>query len=386
MINSDTMYDYVIGGAGLAGLTLAWKMIESGLLSDKTLLIIEPDSKNKNDRTWCFWEESEPWLTQFPIKQQWESAEIWGKNFHNISALHPFSYYKIEGKDFYHFVKSQIELAPNITWISERVTGEDAQKQQVSTPTRTFYFQYYFFKNYFSNSQLPSLNPKGKQFIWQHFLGWTIQTKAEHFNPDVITYMDLRVPKVTKGLSFAYILPQSETEALVEYTLFSADLWKKEAYEQALRNYIEQTLGIDQYDIIDEEYNKIPMTNAIFSKREGNIIPIGTLAGTVKPSTGYSFVRNYKHVQKIVHSLQSGKNDFAVDASLRFKFYDEVLINVLNTGKADGQKVFQSLYEKNDLRLLFHFLNEETSLLQDLKIMNSVPKAAFIKAVWEELF
>ncbi|GAA5041600.1 lycopene cyclase [Marivirga lumbricoides] len=379
------MYDYVIGGAGLAGLTLAWKMVESGILSGKTLLIIEPDNKSKNDRTWSFWNENEPWLTQLPTLKKWNEAEIWGHNYHKIYTLNPFSYYKIEGKEFYEFAKLQIQSCPNITWLKDSVIGEDANSQQVFTPTHSFRFKEYFFKNYFNSSLLPSLNGKGKHFIWQHFLGWTIRTKTEQFKPDVITYMDMRVPAIEKGLSFAYILPTSETEALVEYTLFSADLWEKNAYQKALVNYIEQILGISEYKILDEEFNKIPMTNAVFAKREKNIIPIGTLAGTVKPSTGYSFIRNFRHVQKIIRSLLSGSDDFSIDASLRFKFYDEVLINVLKTGKADGQQVFQLMYEQNDLRLLFRFLNEETSLLQDLKIMNSVPKMPFVKAVWEEL-
>ncbi len=128
------------------------------------------------------------------------------------------------------------------------------------------------------------------------------------------------------------------------------------------------------------------MTTAQFTKREQNIVPIGTMAGTVKPSTGYSFTRNMKHILKIVRNLKQGKNDFTFPSQKRHQFYDDVMINVLHTGKATGHKVFTDLYKKNHLTLLFKFLDEETTLLEDLKIMNSVPKAPFIKAVKEELF
>ena len=60
-LNSSTQYDYIIAGAGCAGLSLAVHMIHSGKFSDKKILIVDKDDKQKNDRTWCFWEK-EPGL------------------------------------------------------------------------------------------------------------------------------------------------------------------------------------------------------------------------------------------------------------------------------------------------------------------------------------
>ena len=51
---------------------------------------------------------------------------------------------------------------------------------------------------------------------------------------------------------FMYVLPTSTTEALLEYTLFSADLLPKEEYETEIQNYI-QKLGITDYEIIAKE-------------------------------------------------------------------------------------------------------------------------------------
>jgi lycopene beta-cyclase len=49
------MYDYLITGAGAAGLSLAYHLNQSGL-SDKRILLIDRAPKTSNDRTWCFWE------------------------------------------------------------------------------------------------------------------------------------------------------------------------------------------------------------------------------------------------------------------------------------------------------------------------------------------
>lgn len=384
-MNNTKKYDYIIGGAGLAGLTLAWKMLDAGLLENKTLLIIESDTKTKNDRTWCFWTKNEPWLTELPISNTWNSGKILAEGFDLVQKLYPYQYFKIEGIDYYQFVLDKIRAAENIAWLQDSILSESATAKEIITKTTTFRFKHYLFKGYFLNNELPDLNNQNKHFIWQHFLGWKIKSKDPVFNPSQITYMDMRVPEVANGLSFAYVLPESENEALVEYTLFSAELWEKSAYEKALSAYIEQFLELKDYKIVEEEFNKIPMTTTQFASRDQNIIPIGTLAGTVKPSTGYSFSRNMKHILKIVENLKHGKDDFSFPFKKRHQFYDDVMINVLHTGKATGHKVFTDLYQNNHLTLLFKFLDEETTIWEDLKIMNSVPKVPFIKAVKEEL-
>ncbi|WNB16899.1 lycopene cyclase family protein [Marivirga arenosa] len=378
-------YDYIIGGAGLSGLTLAWQMAKHNILDDKQLLIIDADKKEANDRTWCFWAQPEMWITELPIKQSWNKAQVKGTDFDLVQDLSPYRYYKIEGLDYYDFIKKELKEYPQVTFIQDVILSEDSKQKIVTTQESSYDYSEYFFKSYFYPDELKSIQNPKKHFIWQHFYGWKIKTKEIAFDPKVITYMDMNVAEEIKGLSFAYILPDSQYEAMVEYTLFSAQLWSEEDYKNALIDYIRNNLGITEYEIEEIEFNKIPMTNASFSQRSKSIVPIGTLAGTVKPSTGYSFVRNYQHIQQIIKSLKSNKDDFAINSSVKFKFYDEVLINVLHTSKSSGHQVFGNLYKKNKLPQLLKFLNEETNLLEDLRIMNTVPKWPFIKAVAEEL-
>jgi len=383
-LNTKPTYDYIIGGAGLAGLTLAWQMLDNGLLQHKNLLMIDSNKKDSNDRTWSFWAKPEKWLNELPISKLWKNACVKGIDFDSIQSLHPYEYFKIEGIDYYEFVLKKLSKCTQVTIIQDFIISEDAERKIVKTQNGQYQFNSYFFKSYFMADELSSLKDPTKHFIWQHFLGWKIKTSLDYFDPETVTYMDMRVPEVKSGLSFGYLLPEKKNEALVEYTLFSAELWKKEEYENALKDYIEHTLNIKEYEIIEEEFNKIPMTNTVFEERNKSIIPIGTLAGTVKPSTGYSFVRNYQHIQLIIKSLKGENKRFSVANSKRFRFYDEVLMNVLVTGKSSGHEVFGRLYKGNPLPNLLKFLNEETSIWEDLIIMNTVPKWAFIKAVVEE--
>ncbi|HLT52021.1 MAG TPA: lycopene cyclase family protein, partial [Arenibacter sp.] len=49
-------YDYIIIGAGAAGLLLADGLGKDPFFRNRSILLLDRDLKQKNDRTWCFWE------------------------------------------------------------------------------------------------------------------------------------------------------------------------------------------------------------------------------------------------------------------------------------------------------------------------------------------
>src|SRR5258706_10713868 len=84
-------YDYIIAGAGCAGLSLAVHMIHSGKFSDKKILIVDKEEKNKNDRTWCFWETG-PGLFEPLVYQKWKQVWFHGDKFSKLLSLQPYEY------------------------------------------------------------------------------------------------------------------------------------------------------------------------------------------------------------------------------------------------------------------------------------------------------
>lgn len=124
--------------------------------------------------------------------------------------------------------------------------------------------------------------------LQQHFLGWKIRTDHPVFDKDKATYMDFSIQQ--KGNTrFMYVLPFSDNEALIEYTLFSKDLLQENEYKDALSTYISEDLKIKEFEIVDTEYGSIPMTCYPFSKNNSrHIYHIGTAGGWAKPSTGYA--------------------------------------------------------------------------------------------------
>jgi lycopene beta-cyclase len=54
--------------------------------------------------------------------------------------------------------------------------------------------------------------------------------------------------------------------------------------------------------------------------------------------------------------------------------------------KISPKTIFEILFQKNKVSELLSFLNEESSITQDLKIMNSVPKLKFIPSAFKKMF
>ena len=59
MQDSDYIVDYVFIGLGAANSLIIRRMHAQGILSNASLVIIEPDEKLLNDKTFCFWAKKE---------------------------------------------------------------------------------------------------------------------------------------------------------------------------------------------------------------------------------------------------------------------------------------------------------------------------------------
>jgi len=69
----------------------------------------------------------------------------------------------------------------------------------------------------------------------------------------------------------------------------------------------------------------------------------------------------------------------------KYHFYDSVLLNVLATGKVAGDKIFADIFSKNSTGDIFQFLDNESTLKQDLGLISSLPIMPFLKAGFQEL-
>lgn len=374
-------YDYIICGAGCAGLSLAIHMISSGKLAGKTILLLDKGPKTTNDRTWCFWEK-ESGLFEPVVFRQWDQLWFYGEDLSRLIGIDPYRYKMIRSIDFYEYcfriIRQQANFEIRFGQVEESFSRE---KTGVRVDGEELLADYVF------NSILlerPALRPR-EFWMLQHFEGWMVETEEDSFDTKAATLMDLRVDQ-SRGTTFGYVLPLSARSALVEYTLFSPHLLQPQEYEQGLRNYIDNCLKIGPYKITGREYGVIPMTNFNFPSRENNMVRIGTAGGQTKGSSGYTFRFIQKHSKAMVDSLVEEGHPFVPPASPRFRFYDSVLLNVLDRKKVSGKKVFTNLFQKNPVDRVLRFLDNESSLAEELKIISGLPLLPFLRAGLQELF
>ncbi|MEO5948191.1 MAG: lycopene cyclase family protein, partial [Chitinophagaceae bacterium] len=215
--------------------------------------------------------------------------------------------------------------------------------------------------------------------LLQHFKGWIIETKEPSFDPQKATMMDFRINQ-NSGTSFVYVLPFNEKSALVEFTLFTKELLQQAAYDKQLKEYIDAFLKIDEYKITEQEFGVIPMTNEKFSF-EKNGWNIGTAGGQTKASSGYTFQFIQKQSQQIFECLINQKPLSQIPTlPRRFRFYDNTLLDILYHNKLPGKEIFTTLFQKNKPQQVLRFLDNESSIKDELKIISSLPTWPFLKA------
>ena len=76
--------------------------------------------------------------------------------------------------------------------------------------------------------------------------------------------MDFNIEQ-KKETRFLYVLPLDSKNALVEYTLFSANLLEKKEYEEGIQSYLKNQ-GFTEYEIEEKEQGNIPMSSFPFDQ------------------------------------------------------------------------------------------------------------------------
>lgn len=377
-------FDYIIIGAGAAGLMLATAMIKDDFFSGKSILLLDKSAKKTNDRTWCFWEKGAGQFDDILFKK-WDHIYFKGKRFSDRFAIVPYTYKMIQGIDFYEAAFQKITTSTQVTFVQTEVLQiEDNGQEVMVTTTSTSFIGQQVFNSIFNYDMV---TPQKKYpVLQQHFLGWIVQTKEPVFDSEVATYMDFSIAQ-QNNTRFMYVLPFTKNKALIEYTLFSENLLPKEDYEKAIKEYLHQNLGVSSYKIESTEGGSIPMTSFDFKEHHTkNVLNIGTAGGWAKPSTGYTFASTAKKIPELITHLKLGKPLANLSFKNRFWFYDLLFLDVLYRDNANGFYIFETLFKNRKPQLIFKFLDEETSVLEELKYIWGCPKMPFIKALLRRIF
>jgi lycopene beta-cyclase len=369
-------YDFIFAGGGLAGLSLAYSLARSPL-RDRSMLIVDRDAKQRNDRTWCFW-TAQPTPFDGIVHREWNRIRVASEEFDLDIGIGAYRYKLIRGIDFYRFVRQELSTHANVEFLQGNVEGiaDGADGAQVSVDGRV-YAGRWAFDSRFSLSQF-NPDPARYHYLQQHFRGWEIETPEDRFDPAVATLMDFRTPQ-ENAMCFFYVLPFSKRAALVEYVTLS-----RGSYDAALKAYVENVLNVRDYRVVAVEGGISPLSDYTFPRRtREHVMTLGTNAGRIKPSTGYAFMRIQQDSTAIVQSLVNTGHPFDVPSDpRRYRVYDSLMLELMQRHGDQFKPIFTALFKNNPIARVFRFLDEEAPPAENALLIASLPPRLFLQALF----
>jgi lycopene beta-cyclase len=376
-------FDFLFVGLGASNCLLILRLHENGILNDKTFAVIEPNSKRINDKTFCFWATEEELLRlklNTLVSKSWDCLEIGGIA---KQVINPLRYYYVKSIDLYNNTKdvlndyqfrlydSQLTENPKIT----NNTFEINLKSEIIFADKVF------------DSRPPNylLPKKHQSHLFQSFYGWKIKTPNQFFDIDSIMMMDFRIEQ-NNATQFIYMLPFDRDYALVEVTKFGNSIMEEAEANTIFDNYVNK-LGIT-FEIIETERGVLPMTSSQMQIENfgENWIYMGVKANLLKATTGYAFHAMAEDALALAENI---KNNYFFNRKIkkqRFRFYDRLLLKILNDQPEYGKPIFETLFQKVPIVKVLSFMGEKTNLFQEFSIFFRLPKRVFILTAIKDIY
>jgi lycopene beta-cyclase len=215
------------------------------------------------------------------------------------------------------------------------------------------------------------------------FTGWEVVCDRPHFDPLVPILFDFRVAPAGDA-HFVYVLPVDSGRALVELTAFvpRRSVPPSSMDRRAgIAAYLRDVVGCDSYRVLRTESAVIPLRSRPVVRRGRRVLAIGARGGLVKASTGYAYQRIQRDSAGIAASLVRHGHPFGAPPSRhRHRLLDAVLLEVLDRDPPRLEQVFARLFAANPVDRVLRFLDEETTVRDELRLIASLPPAPFLRA------
>lgn len=359
-------YRIAIVGAGCAGLSLAWHLLDAGI-EPNDIVLFDPRTSYTRDRTWCFFDVvKHPFEAQIDHRwHRWRVRASGAGSWIERSApgLH---YAHLPADAFYEAVRNRLAETGVSLRLGVRVGRVRSEPGQaiVSTDQGSVAASLVF------DSRPARGEASGEVSLLQHFTGWTVETDEPRFDPEVATLMDFQ-PSDADGIHFFYELPFDAHSALIEATWFSLGPARPGQHQRAL----EQRLGGVPHRVRYTESGVIPMTTADFPSRwSERVIPIGLAGGMAKPSTGYAFLTIQAFSAELAR--RTALTDVPNPPPPRpwsARAQDRLFLQYLVRHQEDAPKAIVGLFERLPPDVLARFLNDRVTPSESLSVMAAMP-------------
>lgn len=382
----DTVDALVVGG-GASGLSLVCHLAAAGWHGD--VLLVDDGAVPPEAPAWAYWSRGGGLLDGVASPGS-DRLRVRGPGLDRTLDLGPYRYRTITGPRLRRAADLLLAGAPGTRRMPGRVTevrpDEDGALVRVDPldggAARTVRARWVF------DSVGPEIaDPCPTDTPHLAFLGLRVECDEDVFDPAVPTLMDFRTDQ-SAGLAFLYVLPTSPRAALVEHTRFVVPDGRprpEAGHHEALRRALAD-LGASHHRVVGVERGTIPLHVAPPARPVGCVVPLGTRAGMVKASTGYGFDRIQRHSAHLARSLVRRGHPFDVPRPDRWhRALDALLLEVVRDEPEAVVGVFSRLFARNPAERVLAFLDEDTTLVQELLLFGTLPVAPYRRAVVRRL-
>ncbi len=399
-------YKYIILGAGCAGLSLCWYLLEEGVRD--SILILDHKTSFEDDRTWCFW-DTEPTPFTHLATHRWPAWTIRRPGDATVRASAPETpYVRLRGGDFYQAVLARIAAWDNVTLrlgvpVIDGYTDEGVGGVCVSTAAGTFRSEILFDALALGSPRFPVART-GEVTFSQQFFGQFVRTNSDVFDPETVTLMDFTEAKSAKKsadalIRFVYLLPLSPCEALVENTvLVPGGSRAKDALAQAgdaagnrreIAAYLESRYGTRTFHVASEEQGLIPMTTRAFPLRTGNrVYSIGLAGGAARPSSGYAFMRIQQRCRSLARTVGYDSRKYekhscrthSARQAAATTLLDRIFLQAMQQNPGAVPGYFQRMFACTSPGAVVRLLSDSASLFDCLAVIKTLPPGDFVRA------
>ena len=182
---------------------------------------------------------------------------------------------------------------------------------------------------------------------------------------------------------FDYILPIKKNIYLFEFTVFSKKLLTTNYFKKNILSRIKSYYS-GHFKIIRKEFGIIPMgfvdnKKIIHSKK---FCYAGTVAGAVRPSSGYAFLRIQKWAKKCALNIdKNGSLLHPEKDSFLLSTLDKLLLIVLCNNTNYAPKIFFQFSKNISSNAFVKFMSGNANIFDYVKVILAMPKFIFLKCL-----
>lgn len=362
--------DVTIIGAGIAGLTLASRIMQSD--AGLKVTVIGPED-NRNQRL-SFWvdkkaaENYQPFLTH-----QWQTWSFnHGSSGHALHRAHHQRYVSLDARLYKKHLRKQLLArgchlqAASVTHIDSKHANNVVFVQEGAITAATVI-----------DTRAPHIP---ETTLKQQFWGSVVDLPRPH-GLAAPMLMDFQVTPIAKdGVTFVYVLPLTSSQLLVEATTFSTRLQAESDYQRCVSDWLRQ--HFDYPLTIDDDKSEsgiLPMGPVI--PLESGIPRCGLAGGAARSSTGYAFQGIERQAALMASQLSAGKQpETRSPFSRKTDWMDKVFLRVAKERPDQLEVLFMAMAQHLSGDEFAHFLSDTGGWMPALRAIMVAPKLAFMRA------